>query len=858
MSSARAFTRLTVVTVLVAALGAVGGPAGADGAPSPHAGYGPFVDHSVAHALSAPLAELSTTSPTAGPHHELPVGRHVHDPLSGPLAADPVVQTTQGTTASPSSTSFEGVSNLDSVIPPDTNGAIGRDNATGTEYYVQWVNLHFAVYNPSTGAAVVGPLKGSQIWANLGGVCATSNQGDPIAKYDPGTGRWLLSQFAFKTNIFGSPVAPYYQCVAVSTSGNPGGNYNLYAFTTKDSAGHDYFPDYPKFGSWPDGFYLSVNYFNGNTFAGPGVFAFNRDDLVNGVPSARVQHYDQYNSGGALSTAYGSLLPSDRDGRSDPPSGSPNYFAAVDTGAGNLQVWKFHVDWGTPTNSTLTGPTLLATSFNATFCGGTSSNCVPQPGTTRKLDTLNDRLMYRLAYRNFGDHESLVVNHTVNVASSGDHAAVRWYELRLANGVPSIYQQGSYAPDGDNRWMGSVAMDGSGDIAVGYSVSSGTTSPSIRYAAQTAGATLNTLDVQENTLQPGAGSQTGYSRWGDYSAMTVDPTDDCTFWYTNEYYSASASYQWQTRIGHFKLASCGQALTKPSAPQGLIAAAGDASVGLSWSAPSSTGGAAVSYNVYRGAASGGEGTTPFVTGLSTTSYTDKAVSNGTTYYYTVTAVNPTGESPASNEASATPTAPAPDFSLSATPASQSVTQGGTTSYSVTVTPLNGFVNSVGLTVSGCPASATCTFSPTSTTSTSTLTVATTSSTPTGSSTLTVTGSDGTISHTTSVGLVVNAPPQADFSLSATPPSQVVKRGSSVGYAVTVSPISGFTGSVGLTMSGCPSGAVCSFSPNPTPGMSTLTVATTRSTPLGTLTLTITGTSGGLTHSTSVTLQVKNK
>jgi hypothetical protein len=480
------------------------------------------------------------------------------------------------------------------------------------------------------------------------------------------------------------------------------------------------------------------------------------------------------------------------------------------------------------------------------------------------LDTMNDRLMYRLAYRNFGDHESMVVNHTVNVASGGDHAAVRWYEIRTTSGVTSIYQQGSYAPDGDNRWMASAAMDRAGDIALGYSVSSSSTYPSIRFTARGPGDPLGQMTLAEGTIQAGGGAQTGYSRWGDYTSLTIDPGDDCTFWYTNEYLSSSASYQWQTRIGHFKLAGCGQTTVPPSAPQYLTATGGNSSVNLSWSPPTSTGGGAVTYNIYRGTTSGGEGTTPIVTGLSTTSSTDTGLTNGTTYYYTVKAVNSAGTSPASSEASATPVPPPPDFSLSASPGSQSVTQGNGTSYTVTVTPLNNYSGSVTLTVGGCPANTTCTVnSPVAVTSptaaTSTLTVTTTASTPTGSSTLTVTGTSGTLSHSTSVTLVVNPPAQADFSLSASPTSRVVTRGGSTTYTVTVTPANGFNGSVTLTVSGCPSGSTCTFSQNPlSSGSSTLTVTTTASSALGTRTLTINGTSGSLTHSTSVTFQIKNR
>ena len=249
--------------------------------------------------------------------------------------------------------------------------------------------------------------------------------------------------------------------------------------------------------------------------------------------------------------------------------GSPNYFVQADDDAwgfsqDQLQVWEFHVDWTSPNNSTFIGPTLLATApFDTDLCGY-SRSCIPQPGTEQGLDAISDRLMFRLQYRSpsagsgrrFGSHQTLVVNHTVD-ADGGDRAGIRWYELRDSGGGWSIYQQGTYAPDSDHRWMGSIAMDVAGNMALGYSVSSGTTYPSIRYAGRLAGDAPGTLPQAEKTLIAGGGSQThNAARWGDYSMMAVDPTDDCTFWYTQEYYATTSSAGWQTRIGSFKFPSC--------------------------------------------------------------------------------------------------------------------------------------------------------------------------------------------------------------------------------------------------------------------------------------------------------------
>jgi hypothetical protein len=310
---------------------------------------------------------------------------------------------------------------------------------------------------------------------------------------------------------------------------------------------------------------MTFNYFQGNTFTGAGAWAFDRSKMLNGQAATAVNF--------TTTSAYGGLLASDLDGSALPPAGSPNYFAAVDTPVdlanaplpgSTLQIWKFHVDWTTPSNSTFGTAThtpnynLTVPSYRWGLCGG-SRNCIAQPGTSAGLDAIGDRLMNRLQYRRFADgHESLMANHTVGVGTSGDQAAIRWYEIRALSTTPIVYQQGTYSPSTDNRWMGSIAMDRSGDIAVGYSVSSSTVSPSIRYTGRLASDTLGTLPQGETTMIAGSGSQTsGYNRWGDYSMMAVDPTDDCTFWYTQEYYTATSDRGWRTRIGSFKFPNCG-------------------------------------------------------------------------------------------------------------------------------------------------------------------------------------------------------------------------------------------------------------------------------------------------------------
>ncbi|HMC68595.1 MAG TPA: IPT/TIG domain-containing protein, partial [Mycobacteriales bacterium] len=273
-----------------------------------------------------------------------------------------------------------------------------------------------------------------------------------------------------------------------------------------------------------------------------------------------------------LSLLYGGLLPSSLDGRTQPPAGSPNYFVSLGD-ASSLYLWRFHVDFVNPASSTLTGPLSIPVAGYTELCNG--GTCVPQAGTTQQLDSLADRVMYRLAYRNFGDHEALVVNHSVAPTAGG--GGVRWYEIRSPAGTPTVYQQGTYAPDTRYRWMGSAAMDRVGDIAVGYSLSSPTMNPAIAYTGRTPADPLGTLQA-ETVLTSGTGSQNGgLKRWGDYSSLALDPLDDCTFWYTTEYLAASGLFNWHTRVGTFKFAGCTN--LPPPTVTGIVPANGPSSGG---------------------------------------------------------------------------------------------------------------------------------------------------------------------------------------------------------------------------------------------------------------------------------------
>ena len=469
-----------------------------------------------------------------------------------PIQKDSVVQSAPVAANAPATiANFDGLTNLSGVLPPDTNGDVGPN------HYMQWVNLNFAIYS-KTGALLYGPAAGNTLWSGFGGVCQTRNDGDPIVQYDQLADRWMVSQFAVPGGTSG-----YHQCIAISQTSDPTGAWYRYDFLYSATNMNDY----PHFGVWPDGYYMTVHEFaNGATWAGQGVAVFERSQMLQGLP-ARMVKFNLYSTDPNM----GGMLPTDLDGPA-PVAGTPNYFVEPDDNAGGfpqdqLQIWAFHVDWANTANSTFTRVTTLATApFDSNMCNGARA-CIPQQGTTAKLDAIADRAMYRAQYRNFGAYQAIVTNHTVD-ATSTDIAGIRWYELRNTAGAGwVINQQSTFSPDATQRWMGSIAMNSNGDIALGYSASSSSMYPAIRYTGRLAADPLNTLTQGEGTLMAGTGAQTHTAaRWGDYSMLAVDPTDDCTFWYTSEYVQTTGSAPWRTRIGSFKLANCGPAPTPTVTP----------------------------------------------------------------------------------------------------------------------------------------------------------------------------------------------------------------------------------------------------------------------------------------------------
>ncbi len=534
------------------------------------------------------INQLTTVQTEIGDTERRLTGRQAHQPGT----QDPVVQTTAPTASMPSvGASFEGM-NIDQgcggCLPPDTDGAVGPN------HYVQMVNSALAVFNKTTGAIISGPTLIKALWQS--GECAANNDGDPIVLYDQLADRWVISQF------IASAAPNYAQCIAVSTTPDPTGTYYAYEFDQSTTVFHDY----PKLAVWPDAYYMTTNEFPSGqeTNSGAGAFAFERAKMLAGQ-AARFIWFDE--SSIAVGAAYvpGGQNPTNLDGKVPPPAGMPNYIVEVDAQGSTptstdttavLSLFKFHVDWNNPANSTLgTGSTIPVAAggglytamgghpdfevpiadFVAAQCVyGEGPNCVPEkivPGVhTATLDTLGDRTMFRVTYRNFGDHESMLVHHTVVTAADAQtgltRAGLRWYEVRGLNTAPTIYQQSTFAPlDPTNplwRWMGSAAMDHVGDIAIGYSASGPNYFPSIHYAGRLSTDPLNDLTQGEGVMFAGLGIQ-GFplNRWGDYSDLTVDPNDDCTFWYTQEYLPANGAgdllpVNWHTRIGSFKFAQC--------------------------------------------------------------------------------------------------------------------------------------------------------------------------------------------------------------------------------------------------------------------------------------------------------------
>jgi hypothetical protein len=569
-------------TALLIAVGAT--PAGS--APAKHE---PVFSEAVAFDVSKPLRELARTAKASARQKDVRMS-----PERGAGAAvesagysrDAAVQATSPAAAAAiegTIANFEGLGQQDNfnvtgrrVNPPDPVGDVGPN------HYVEMINLVFGVYS-KTGTRLLGPLDLGSLWAGFPIEDCTDESGDPIVLYDQTTDRWLLTQFTTRGINPATPTAPFYNCVAVSQTGDPTGAYYRYAFITQPDLedGGYFFPDYPKYGVWRDSYIMTTRDFGFDDRYGISVYGLEKNKMVNGEPNARAVQFFLEDRNVPLNLIGDGLLPPDLDGNTKPKNDVPAPIVGTqDDGGGYgatfdaLNIWEFDVKWrSTPIASIALKTQLPVASFDSIFpCGVVPGSlppdgrdCLPQPGITdgsQYLDILSyrQRPTWRLAYRNKGAFETMVTNQSVEALPGV--AGVRWYELRRTGGTYSVHQQGTYAPnDGVHRWMGSIAADKNGNMALGYSVVNGVdVFPGIRYTGRLAGDPLGQMTLGEGVIINGSGVQTNTnSRWGDYTSMNVDPVDDCTFWYVNEYYTVTEpppDRNWQTRIASFKLPGC--------------------------------------------------------------------------------------------------------------------------------------------------------------------------------------------------------------------------------------------------------------------------------------------------------------
>jgi len=686
-------TRHAKFVAVIAALAAL--PLWAQGnseTPGPPAWVSQVRHYPGAHDVSRPLRQMK------GSEHV--VLKRIYDPLAsaptGPTAITPSTTSTS-TTSSPksprpkfevapnagptwlNSTTYQGQGAtwplggyVISGEPPDTEGAVGKN------HFVQLVNSSIAIFD-KTGNVLLGPLDINALFDGFpttdGNRCAKNNDGDPIVYYDQLADRWILSQF----DVSLPPGATdYYQCLAVSTSGDPTGTYFRWSYKIPNQD----FGDYEKIGLWPDGYYMTIRAFGTSAFNGSKVLIFDRSKLLVGAPDAT-----QLDSGYLCSnatqtspcgqvmgkpTAIDGFTPMSLDGFTPPPGAMPGAAAAYYRSISGCCYSGWFVRWywlkvnSNPDGSWPASPTLTVSApQNITVNTFSVPASVPQPGTSQTLDTLANNLMYRLAYRNFGTpsapDDRFVVNHTVSdtiTSASGATAGIRWYMFDNPSGnnprttlgtgtnlAPRIVLQETYSPNAVSRWLGSIAMDKRQNIGIGYSITSSTTTyPGIAINGRQVGDNTSLpLLKGETVVQAGGGNNPLNNRWGDYAQTSVDPIDDCTFWHTNEYFATSGDFNWSTAFAAFRYPDC-VSCTAPATPTGVIATQNSAtSYTVSWAASSGAG----SYSVYRNTAACPQGTPikiatcPGAGGCAANnlSYTDTSAVSGTSYWYAATAID---------------------------------------------------------------------------------------------------------------------------------------------------------------------------------------------------------------------------
>jgi len=474
-------------------------------------------------------------------------------------------------------TTFEGIDASQLTHPEydvDPNGAVG------TKQFMEWTNVAFQAFDKVTFAPVwSSPQPGNSPWGN-NGMTGCNIAGDGVILFDRLASRWVIAGHN-SPGINGT----YYYCVAVSSTDDLSSSalswytYRFYlnSHLGQNSYGHTYFPDWPKLGTWADAYYVGFDLEDrDNHFQEIGVVvcALDRANMLANSATRPIQCFSDPNpipTSGSLYLRH-SLVPADIEGTVAPPAGRHEFFVSiqnppndgVSTTSNSINLWDFHVDWVTPANSTFTNSSLSVTAYEPgcyntahppnTFCVLEPSG--PPSGGRYEIDSVGDRLMPRMAYRNFGSYESFLVSHTVQVGINGSkRTGVRWYELR-GSGTPTVYQSGTINPDTALfRFMPSMAQDHDGNAAVGYSISSTGAHPGIRASWWNLPSATKPVELR---IYSGSGDSQGAKNWGDYSSMTVDPVDDCTFWYVNQYLESNqtTSPVWHTRIGKFKVSTC--------------------------------------------------------------------------------------------------------------------------------------------------------------------------------------------------------------------------------------------------------------------------------------------------------------
>ena len=461
--------------------------------------------------------------------------------------------------------------------------------AVGPDHIIQTVNSMTAIFTKkgkrfdSSGGVLYGPVRTANVFRGFGGPCEKINNGDAVVRYDQLADRWLIVMPTFRkaplrndslTVKFlqpGDAVALYQplyvppdtsrnagsrqargrdttgsfcMCYAISTSADPFGPYYRYEFK------RDLFPDYPRPAVWPDGYYTTTS--TGDEVTERHAYVVDRNKMLKGE-DATEQSF--------IIKDVNFIINADLDGKQLPPAGAPNIMMA--TGGWQLKkifeddgiyVWKYHVDWQDPSKTKLEGPIKIQVEPYHYLSDGQLTKSVPQPGTEQRLDAQGDKIMARLVYRRIGDRESIVAVHSVNTTAGG--GGVRWYEFRVnKTGYVDLFQQGTYAPEGNYRWMASPAIDKKGNIGIGYSFGGSNDFPGQRFAGRLSKDKLGMLTLNETILVKGEAAQTNTLRWEDYTQTAIDPSDDCTIWYVGDYLKKEAK-SYSTKIGAFRMKGC--------------------------------------------------------------------------------------------------------------------------------------------------------------------------------------------------------------------------------------------------------------------------------------------------------------